>query len=66
MNTDDNIVLYDTAEKVKQTEPQIEIETFDLVDATHPALHKALPEFDFENAKVVRKERNQSKRKFLE
>ena len=52
MNTDDNIVLYDTAEKVKQTEPQIEIETFDLVDATHPALHKALPEFDFENAPI--------------
>ena len=50
MNTTDNIVLYDTAEKVKQSQPQIE--TFDLVDPTHPALHKALPEFDFDNAPI--------------
>ena len=50
MSTDDNIVLYDTAEKVKIQQPQIE--TFDLVDPTHPALHKALPEFDFDNASI--------------
>ena len=50
MSTDDNIVLYDTAEKVKIQQPQIE--TFDLVDPTHPALHKALPDFDFDNAPI--------------
>lgn len=50
MNTNDDVVLYDTAEKVKQSQPQIE--TFDLVDPTHPALHKALSEFDFDNAPI--------------
>jgi peptide deformylase len=50
MSTDDNIVLYNTEEKVKIQQPQIE--TFDLVDPTHPALHKALPEFDFDNASI--------------
>jgi len=53
MSTDDNIVLYDTAEKVKIPKPvEVEIETFDLVDGSHPALHKVLPEFDFENATI--------------
>jgi peptide deformylase len=53
MITDDNIVLYDTAEKVKIPKPvQVEIETFDLVDPTHSALHKVLPEFDFDNASI--------------
>jgi peptide deformylase len=46
----DYIKLYDTAEKVKSQQPQIE--TFDLVDPTHPALHMALPEFDFDNAPI--------------
>ena len=50
MNTDDNIVLYNTEDTVKVSQPQIE--TFDLVDATHPALHKKLPEFDFDNAPI--------------
>ena len=49
MNNDD-IVLYNTEDKVAGSQPGIE--TFDLVDATDPVLHKALPEFDFENASI--------------
>ena len=49
MNNDD-IVLYNTEDKVAGSQPGIE--TFDLVDATDPVLHKALPEFDFENAPI--------------
>jgi peptide deformylase len=53
MSTDDNIVLYNTEDVLKIPKPQQEeIETFDLVDLNHPALHKALPEFDFENSPV--------------
>ena len=48
--SEDKFVLYDTAEKVKTQQPQIE--TFDLVDPTHSALHMALPEFDFDNAPI--------------
>jgi len=48
--SDDKIVLYDTKEKVKVQEPQIA--TFDLVDPIHSALHKFLPEFDFNNPPV--------------
>lgn len=48
---DDNIVLYDT--KKVLTKPKIEeAETFELVDLDHPALHKMLPEFDFQNAPI--------------
>jgi peptide deformylase len=50
--SEDKFVLYDTAEKVKTKPQQPIIETFDLVDPTHPALHKALPEFDFQNAQI--------------
>ena len=50
MSTEDNIVLYDTKDTVEIKQPQIE--TFDLVDPTHPALHKVLPEFDFDNAPI--------------
>jgi peptide deformylase len=50
MSTNDDIILYNTEDTVKRVQPQIE--TFDLVDPTHPALHKALPEFDFENAPI--------------
>jgi len=46
----DNIVLYDTEKQVGIK--QSDIETFDLVDPTHPALHMALPEFDFDNARI--------------
>ena len=46
----DYIKLYDTEKQVGITHP--EIETFDLVDPTHPALHKALSEFDFQNAPI--------------
>ena len=55
MNTQtDDIVLYDTKEvaRVPKTATKVEIETFDLVDATHPALHKTLPEFNFDNATI--------------
>jgi peptide deformylase len=54
MNTQtDDIVLYDTKEIIKQAPPtRVEIETFDLVDAADPALHKVLPEFDFDNAPI--------------
>jgi peptide deformylase len=51
MSTDDTLVLYDTIEKIK-SKRETEIETFELVDPTHPALHKALPEFDFQNAPI--------------
>jgi peptide deformylase len=51
MSTNDTLVLYDTIEKIK-AKKQIEIETFDLVEPTHPVLHKALPEFDFDNAPI--------------
>ena len=48
MNTND-IITINTEQNVT-TQPQIE--TFDLVDPTHPALHKALPDFDFDNAPI--------------
>jgi peptide deformylase len=48
--TEDNIVLYDTAEAVKPQAPEIPL--FSLVEPDHPALHKALPEFDFANPPV--------------
>jgi len=49
----DDIVLYDTKDRAKIPKPvEIEIETFDLVDGSHPALHKVLPEFDFDNASI--------------
>jgi peptide deformylase len=50
--TTDYIKLYDTTENVGATQIQPEFEIFDLVDPTHPALHKALPEFDFDNAPI--------------
>jgi peptide deformylase len=52
--TEDNIVLYNTEERSRVPAPvtKIEIETFDLVDGSHPALHKVLPEFDFDNATI--------------
>ena len=47
------IIKFDTAEAVKMPAPQkIQIEIFDLVDPTHPSLHKALPDFDFDNAPI--------------
>ena len=54
MNTEtDNIVLYNTEDKIKTTAPtKVEIETFDLVHAQDPALHKVLPDFDFQNATI--------------
>jgi len=48
--TTDYIKLYDTADRVVVKQP--EIETFDLVEPTHPALHKELPEFDFDNSTI--------------
>lgn len=48
MNTNENIVINTEQNTISQTQ----IETFDLVDPTHPALHKALPEFDFDNATI--------------
>lgn len=48
MNTNDNIIINTNENVVSQ--PQIE--TFDLVDPTHSALHKTLPDFDFENATI--------------
>jgi peptide deformylase len=50
MSTNDNIILYNTEDSIKRIQPQIE--TFDLVDPTHPALHKALIDFDFDNAPI--------------
>jgi peptide deformylase len=49
MNTE-YIKLYDTADRVKVKQP--EIETFDLVEPTHPSLNKVIPEFDFDNATI--------------
>jgi len=46
----DYIKLYDTADKVDVKQP--EIETFDLVEPTHPSLHKVISEFDFDNATI--------------
>lgn len=51
MSTNDTLVLYDTIEKIK-AKKEVEIETFDLVDPTHPSLHKVLPNFDFDNAPI--------------
>jgi len=48
--TTDYIKLYDTADRVDVKQP--EIETFDLVEPTHPSLHKVMPEFDFDNATI--------------
>ena len=48
MSTNENIVI--NTEQNVLTQPQIE--TFDLVEPTHPALHKELPEFDFDNAPI--------------
>ena len=48
MSTNENIVI--NTEQNVLTQPQIE--TFDLVEPTHPALHMALPEFDFDNATI--------------
>jgi peptide deformylase len=51
--SDDKIVLYDTTDVLKKPKAeQPVIETFDLVDPTHPLLHKTLPEFDFQNAPI--------------
>jgi len=50
MSTNDDIILYNTEDTVKRVQPQIK--TFDLVDPTHPALHKALIDFDFDNAPI--------------
>lgn len=47
MNTNDNIII-----NTEQNVVQPQIETFDLVEPTHPALHKVLPDFDFENATI--------------
>lgn len=51
MNTpnesNDDIILYNTEDKVKP-----EIPTFELVDASHALMHEALPEFDFKNPPV--------------
>jgi len=47
MSNNDDIILYNTEDKVK---PQIP--TFNLVDAAHPLMHEALPEFDFKNPPV--------------
>jgi peptide deformylase len=49
MSNNDDIILYDTEKR--DVEPE-QIETFDLVDAAHPALHMVLPEFDFANATI--------------
>ena len=47
MSNNDDIILYNTEDKVKP-----EIPTFELVDASHALMHEALPEFDFKNPPV--------------
>jgi len=49
---EDNIVLYDTKQVLQKPKP-VEIETFDLVDLDHPALHKVLPELIFKTHQSI-------------
>jgi peptide deformylase len=42
-----DVITINTGEAVEQT-----VETFELVDPRHPAMHKVLPEFDFANATI--------------
>jgi peptide deformylase len=50
MNNNDDIILYDTRESVKQAPQQLN--TFDLIPPDWPSLHKVMPEFDFENPRT--------------
>lgn len=51
MNNDE-ILLYDTNQVTSVTKKTKELETFDIVDASHPALYTKTVEFDFENPPV--------------
>ena len=48
MNTNDDIILYDTAKEAGVTP----VKTFDLIDPTWPPMSMVLPEFDFSNPPV--------------
>jgi peptide deformylase len=54
MNTieDDNILKIDTNPYKTSPAINVEIETFELIEDTHPALHTYLQDFDFENPPV--------------
>lgn len=54
MNTveDDNILKIDTNPYKDGPAINIEIETFDLIEDTHPVMHTYLQDFDFENPPV--------------
>lgn len=52
MSTTDDIILYNTEEKLKVEPPKKQIPLFNLVPENHPILTKVLPDFDFSNPPV--------------